>query len=257
MLSIYANVATVSLCFAWFQFIGKSLSIRLCKKYIPLHLERLSDEDKKTLANKMMSSFNSIFVFFNVSAILVLNWQRIRSDPYWADTFVREPYCCISLAYFLSDMINDLRGKRNFNTIFYVLHHSMCLSTISIVIYYRVFIFHVCMRGLNEMSTPVLNLRWALKKFGMENERIYAMTEIAFVVTYFLGRIVTMPVFYYTILITKDTEGYKRLNTLCKVIFFGSAVVIDTLIIYWFLLICKMVFTNVKERTQQIKGKEE
>nr|XP_039274546.1 TLC domain-containing protein 4-B-like isoform X3 [Styela clava] len=205
MLSIYANVATVSLCFAWFQFIGKSLSIRLCKKYIPSHLERLSDEDKKTLANKMMSSFNSIFVFFNVSAILVLNWQRIRSDPYWADTFVREPYCCISLAYFLSDMINDLRGKRNFNTIFYVLHHSMCLSTISIVIYYRVFIFHVCMRGLNEMSTPVLNL---------------------------------------------------RLNTLCKVIFFGSAVVIDTLIIYWFLLICKMVFTNVKERSQ-MKGKED
>nr|XP_039274545.1 TLC domain-containing protein 4-like isoform X2 [Styela clava] len=158
---------------------------------------------------------------------------------------------------FLSrDMINDLRGKRNFNTIFYVLHHSMCLSTISIVIYYRVFIFHVCMRGLNEMSTPVLNLRWALKKFGMENERIYAMTEIAFVVTYFLGRIVTMPVFYYTILITKDTEGYQRLNTLCKVIFFGSAVVIDTLIIYWFLLICKMVFTNVKERSQ-MKGKED
>ncbi|XP_039270478.2 TLC domain-containing protein 4-like isoform X2 [Styela clava] len=226
MLSIYANVATVSLFFAWFQFIGKSLSIRLCKKYIPSHYERLSDEDKKRLASR-------------------------------ADTFVREPYCCINLAYFLSDMINDLRGKRNFSKIIFLIHHSMVLSAISIVIYYRVFLFHICMRGLNELSTPVLNLRWVLKKFGMKNERIYAMTEIAFVVTYFSGRIVTMPVFYYTILITKDTEGYKRLNTLCKVIFFGSAVVIDTLIIYWFLLICKIVFNNVKERTQQIKGKEE
>nr|XP_039270470.1 TLC domain-containing protein 4-B-like isoform X1 [Styela clava] len=257
MLSIYANVATVSLFFAWFQFIGKSLSIRLCKKYIPSHYERLSDEDKKRLASRMMSSLNSTFVVVNVSAILVLNWQRIRSDPYWADTFVREPYCCINLAYFLSDMINDLRGKRNFSKIIFLIHHSMVLSAISIVIYYRVFLFHICMRGLNELSTPVLNLRWVLKKFGMENEGIYAMTEIAFVVTYFSGRIVTMPVFYCTILITKDTEGYQRLNTLCKVIFFGSSVVIDTLIIYWFLLICKMVFNNVKERTQQIKGKEE
>ena len=107
-------------------------------------------------------------------------------------------------------------------------------------------------RLMSEMSTPFVNMRWILQQLGKRNDPIYATNRTLTLYSFFLVRIMPIPIYWYIAGWSWFHDGYKDCDMPIKFIITISGVALDYLNIMWFTQLSKGLFTGSKTGIKHI-----
>ena len=97
----------------------------------------------------------------------------------------------------------------------------------------------------------LFSFRWFFDATGYpRGSFIVVCNGCLMLVTFFLFRIVTLPVFWYQIWLITGTEPVAKLGHLQVTVMYLPSVVLDILNIYWFSKICKGFVKAVRNRSK-------
>ncbi|XP_039259470.2 TLC domain-containing protein 4-B-like [Styela clava] len=220
---------------AFFQWIYHVGSKKFLMWTIPNEYGKLSTQKQNISRSGVSSAVNGIIMFV-CSLYLLLN-HNLHDDLCWKDDFYVRLLACVEMGCYLADTFVLLTGETVEDTAFYIFHHLCIVFGSYIVIVNKVFPFFICLRGLNEISVPFQHLRQTFYDIGWKNNTIYLVNGLAFLFTFFFGRICVIPITMYFISQIVGTAELASVSLFCKVVFLGGVVIIDALNIYWFSLI--------------------
>ncbi|XP_039274456.2 TLC domain-containing protein 4-B-like [Styela clava] len=245
----YLQISAVS-TFLYFIVI-QYVTPLLCELLLPKSKNLLPKGDKLMIANSFVSGINGVFA--TAVALYILLMDNLHEDIFWSNNHHVQVLASIQSGYFIADAIAAILtpGYPGRNT--FLAHHACCLLALFVITTWKVFAFHMCIRTLNEFSAPFFNGRYVLAKLDMKETRLYVINGTLFMITFFLGRIAVMPIYYYAIVSASYGEGYERLHSGLVVAFYGVGVFIDTLNVYWFHLVVKGFFKYVSKSSPHKK----
>ena len=192
---------------------------------------------------------SSVHAFFTscAAAYLLLTEQTLWEDKLFSPSRKSEQMLEISLGYFCGDYILVLLDpvmrvdKAN------LAHHFVSASGISISLYLKQMVFFVVYRYINELSTTVVNLFVVLHMLKRPQGAFYITVSITMVVTFFLCRIVLIPVHWvwvYNALLDPQVANV-HISIYCWAFVVYPA--FDILNIYWFYKMLRGMFKAISK----------
>eukprot|EP00455_Lapot_gusevi_P041061 TRINITY_DN4721_c0_g2_i3.p1 TRINITY_DN4721_c0_g2~~TRINITY_DN4721_c0_g2_i3.p1 ORF type:complete len:290 (-),score=42.28 TRINITY_DN4721_c0_g2_i3:83-865(-) len=232
----------------------------VCSRYFSTY--KANPHDLHEATNKVISGLHAIFSTVASLIVIVSDQSRIGSSE--TRMFGASELCqyCIALScgYFLYDLLHlyldtisqhssfqklvndaDFRQRK----LPYLIHHFACFVVYFLCLCKLFGMLYLCGFLLWELSTPLLNLRWFLLKFGDPNSKLVKHISILFAVTFFLARIVfgTWLTFHLWVdmfpLYSRPDVDHSFLTILL-----GCSTALSLLNLFWFGQIVQMALGN-------------
>lgn len=143
------------------------------------------------------------------------------------------------MGYFAADFIVVAGNRYTQKDVGMLLHHLAGLVSILVCCYYHgQWMMYVLMRLGSELSTPFYNLVWLVSETSCSKSSLmYIIAGAGMVVTFFLSRILTLPLLYYTyfnmVLFEMESTALYAFSMDIKVIGFVLGLILDILNLYW------------------------
>ena len=190
----------------------------------------IPDNDKAQVSEGLVSSFQGFFCG-GVGIITVLATQHdVVKAKYWFAV----PYSTIGSAYFIYDLLamyyshslhKDSKGlnwrahfKRYLQRNMLMFAHHIILIFIlfpALVYYSGMGDFFTGCFYLTEISTPFVNMRVILHKFGMKSSKLYIVNGVLMTIVFAMCRVVMFPFMYLTFL-NQTSKGLTYLQALTR-----------------------------------------
>ena len=216
--------------------IFRLLSPRLSPRLVPSY-SKLSQRDKLKWDFALVSLWFS-FVVSGVTVYGFLSDPQLYRDPIWGTSSVVCLECGMIIGYQTAHMTMMVLEPAALYDVLYILHHVTALTAVTAVATSGACAFFVFYRCLHILSNIFLNFIRLFILVKMEKKsRLFLANGIAFVVVFFLCRIVAMPGYYYAFLAFWSVTMQPPLYTFYVI--GASGVIYDVLNFYWFYLVCK------------------
>jgi len=111
----------------------------------------------------------------------------------------------------------------------------------------RYLVYWANFKLLAEFSTIFLNLRWALSTVNMKKKKLYFVNGLCLTASFFLCRIMLIPIFYNQVLGTIFTSVYKAsMSRFEHYSWLLMSLTLDFLNIVWFRKLMRGVFKHLE-----------
>lgn len=150
------------------------------------------EADKLRWCNKTISALHAILSSAGSITVLAMESQTWENPPSgYSPRFL--PVLFMSVGYFIYDLISYLRqyiatGAKPQTSM--LVHHIICVVAIQYCVAYRIGLLYCMTLLAMEITTPLLQATWMLKKAGLGNSVIFKINGIAFIVSFFIFRVV-------------------------------------------------------------------
>ena len=144
-----------------------------------------------------------------------------------------------AMGYFAADFIVVAGSRYTQKNVGILVHHVAGFVSVLVCCYYHgQWMLYVLMRLSSELSTPFYNLIWVISETNYsKSSLIYLVAGAGMVSTFFLCRILSLPLLYYTyfnlVLFEMDPTAPYAFSLEIKVIGFVLGLAIDVLNLYW------------------------
>ncbi|WFD25248.1 hypothetical protein MNAN1_000215 [Malassezia nana] len=153
------------------------LSHMISPKLFPQSFARMSGRTRISWDLHMVSFVHSIIV----APMALYFWLQIdeSTDRLWGYDYTLGQVYALSLGYFVWDVIMSLR----YEGFAFVLHGALGLAA-ALLVYKPLLMFDGLSVLIWELSTPFLNIHWALDKLGRTGSRLQFINAVCLVITY-------------------------------------------------------------------------
>lgn len=190
-----------------------------------------------------------LFVILNLFLFNVplYNWERKNAE-------LSRIGNSITMGYISADLLIILLSYKHIGDLFTVTHHLMAIWAYYFVVVYGLLPYFANFRQLAEISTPFVNQRWFFDAIGRPRTcRSSIINGYVLGVSFFLCRIVVMPMYYNSCYVAWGTQQQKELGGLVSFYWISTSVVLDVINLYWFSKIVRgamKITRNLKERKE-------
>lgn len=157
----------------------------------------------------------------------------LRKNPIWCESCLVRPNCAIVIGYLVADLLIMFVNWSVVGEFFFVTHHCVTIYAYFYVMSYGVLPWFANFRLLAEFSTPFVNQRWFFDALGLRKSKGYAINGAFLFISFFLARIVTMPVYYLMLFSVYDYPAFQDLGVL-RHIGLIVCLILDSINLYWF-----------------------
>ncbi|KAL4236365.1 TLC domain [Mactra antiquata] len=165
----------------------------------------------------------------------------LYDDKVWYDSSIARLACALVIGYMMADLVCMLLWcKLSSGTVFgYMFHHAATIYAYYFISAYGVLCYFGMLRLIAEASTPAVNKRWFFDTLKYPRTRIpVILNGFLMILTFFIFRMVTMPIYWYQIWLVSGTEEVIELGHI-QLIMYIPCFVLDVLNIFWFYKMCK------------------
>ena len=216
------------------------MSPAIAQKFIPNEYSKLGKK-KSYFLTLPSSTVHAVFVTITTYYLIITGGM---SNMFVSESKLGFFQLQCSLGYFLADFIfccfdKDLRQDKAS-----LAHHITAMLGAFFALYMQgVLMFVVVVRFISELSTPFLNLFWLLMMLDKKESRLFLITSVAMVITFFLCRVAPM-YWLWKVLLTTLLDPRSAIAPLSlRVWSFFTYLIFDVLNIIWF---WKMLKGSVK-----------
>jgi len=221
--------------FAFHMFFCAVLVRWISKRKSPA-FQGFENPKRRNWEMKVTSSFHAIIVtIIGVSVVIhVAKYYEIEDFTKWSSVIGRVNIAW-SIGYMLQDFVWMVIYRKQVDSgAGAYIHHFIAGLAFYLCLYFQVVLFYANFRIISELSTPFVNFRWILSASGKKESRIYMYNGLAMTFAFFLSRIVTIPIFWYSISKVMKTASYwQSFNTFKNLTWLTFCVLLDALNIYW------------------------
>lgn len=192
-------------------FISKKISKNISNVY-----NSLSWNDQCNWNTRYVANLYALIIVPNVFYLLFHNDSPFHENDSTLQlhTFQRKnehslAVLCISLGYFISDLIMCIHAKMLDFKIFF--HHIIAVSGLLGACLSGWFHYHICFMLIPESTTFFVMNRWWLYKSNLKNTKLYLYNGILMVISWFFARVSIFPL-YFVKLYYSSHEIYKELQ---------------------------------------------
>lgn len=190
----------------------------------------LTAADRGHIAEGFVSGVQGFFCGGTGIITVLLTRHNIKSARYW---FV-VPYSTIGSAYFIYDLFAmyyshslqkdsiGLPWKAHFKLYFkrntlMVMHHIILIFILfpALVYYSNMGDFYTGCFYITELSTPFVNVRVILSKFGLKSSKMYILNGVLMTIVFALCRVVMFP-YMYIMYLQQQAKGITMLTALAR-----------------------------------------
>nr|CAB3266984.1 transmembrane protein 56-B [Phallusia mammillata] len=234
--------------FVFFLYFYKHMSPALSGR-IP-KFNRLTKDEKTEWHARNASTLHAVVVTLLAMYVLLFE-EHLRRDIIWGRSTLSECSLSICVGYLLSDLYLIFTNYEAVGgTVGFIIHH--CVSAYAYVygLSGSVLLPVANFRLLAEMSTPFVNLRWALSTTGNKDSELYFYNGLLLTFSFFISRILPMPFFYYMVISVQSLDSYSRVSLPCHISWIGVCMVLDVMNLMWFKKIMSGILTHVIKRSK-------
>nr|XP_002131806.1 transmembrane protein 56-B isoform X1 [Ciona intestinalis] len=240
------NIVTVVGSFLFFLFFDKKLSPSFSSISFPKY--RKLTLDQKNIWNARNSSSLHATVVTLTCMYVILFDEKVKKNHVWGFSKVSETNIAVAVGYLLSDLyLLATTLTRDSDTFGFVVHHLSAIYAYQFALRYGILIYFANLRLLAEMSTPFVNIRWALSIFDNKDSKWYFYNGLTMTFCFFISRILLMPYFYYLVYEVVFLEEYKSVSFLIHVSWISVCIVLDTMNIFWFGKMLKGITKHIRK----------
>lgn len=186
--------------------------------------------DKAHIAEGLVSSVKGFFCGGTGIVIVLATRHNISKGKHWFTV----PYSTIGSAYFIYDLVamyishamhedsKRLPWVPHFKLFFkrstlMIVHHIVLIFFLfpALIYYSNMGDFFTGCFYLTEISTPFVNMRVILSKFGLKSSKLYIINGVLMTVVFAMCRVIMFPYMYLTYL-HQHSKGITYLATLAK-----------------------------------------
>ncbi|XP_035669028.1 TLC domain-containing protein 4-like [Branchiostoma floridae] len=249
---MYPAIVLVSFAVSWAiqDVIAPVLSAKLSSAY-----RSLSAKDRVDWDNRILSTCASIVL----GAIALCGFLRdsgLKPDVVRYESPYMKVACAIVVGYAVADLIIIAVRYRYLATPLMILHHVLTAATCIVCgLMSPLAHFYGNMQLLAELSNPLLHLRRLLTLSGWSyTSPPHVMTSLAFMTTFFLVRVATIPVCWYgwVYLLMPQPEYGRAEYAAAWRIAIALGIVLHTLYLYWFYTICRMAKRSIESLRKEL-----
>lgn len=227
-----------------FYFVSQRFSCMISSKYHQLSVAKRLNWDTRIGSNlhAVIVSVIALYCFFTFDTETRKNAELSRIGN------------SITMGYISADLLIILLSYKHIGDLFTVTHHLMAIWAYYFVVVYGLLPYFANFRQLAEISTPFVNQRWFFDAIGRPRTcRSPIINGYALGVSFFVCRIVVMPIYYNSCYAAWGTQQQKELGGLVSFYWISTSVVLDVINLYWF---SKIVRGAVKITRNLKEGKE-
>ncbi|XP_053394205.1 TLC domain-containing protein 4-B-like [Mercenaria mercenaria] len=217
-----------------FRFVSPFVSRRITKTY-----RDLPTYEQQEWNDRFMSNVNAV-ISIALSGYCLLFEPRAREEV-WYDSPAARTACAIIVGYMFADILCMsiwCKMKRG-EMLGFLFHHAATVYAYYFISAYGVLCYFGMLRLIAEVSTVPVNQRWYFDMTGYPRARvIVVLNGFLMLITFFVFRIVAMPLYWYQIWLVTGTEAVMKLGHI-QLIMYIPCFVLDVLNITWFYKMCR------------------
>lgn len=198
------------------------------------------------------SSIHALFTFLSAVYLLFIE-QKLWEDKLFSPSRLAEIELELSLGYFCGDYVLVLLDPVMRVDKGSLAHHFVSATGTAISLYLRQMVFFVVYRHTNELSTIPVNLFVVLQMLKRPHGKFYIVVSIAMVITFFLCRIVVIPIHW--VWMCNAYMDPKVADIHISIICWSFVVypAFDILNIYWFTKMLRGMFKAISKFTKSAR----
>ncbi|KAL5970004.1 TLC domain-containing protein 4 [Taenia solium] len=228
-------ILTSFLIWAFIHHVASPLIFSRNVAYRALNKYKRMEWDSRVVSTLHATSVSVLCV------VALVKESQLWADPFFAQGWMGLTALCISIGYFLCDIISMPIYYDRKNQLIFTVHHSAATIAFYIILVYKVGLFFGVYRLTTELSTPFTNQRWFYRKVGYTlDRRRVAIVSLIFSIFFAITRnfmIIPYWSFMYSLYGTpKHIAARERLPNL-DVPMFVCSLILDALNIYWALMV--------------------
>nr|CAB3266981.1 transmembrane protein 56-B [Phallusia mammillata] len=223
------NICLSCLFFVWFD---KKVSPYF-SKLLP-QFSKFTPNQKSEWHARTTSTIHSATVTVLVIYVLLYD-DTLRKDLVWGQSTISQTSIAIATGFLTSDLyliITNFEGVGG--TMTFVAHHVVSIFAYVYALTGGILLSVANFRLLAEMSTTFVNIRWFMSNAGYKGSKLYYYNGLFMTFTFFLSRILPMPVFYYVALHIINLEQYSSISWPAHVTWITACITLDIMNIVWF-----------------------
>uniref|UniRef100_H2ZDZ0 TLC domain-containing protein n=1 Tax=Ciona savignyi TaxID=51511 RepID=H2ZDZ0_CIOSA len=243
------NFVTVIGSFIFFLFFDKKLSPYFSNLQFPKY-RKLAMEQKNIWNSRNSSSLHATVVTLTCVYVLLFD-EKVKKSPIWGVSKISESNIAIAVGYLLSDLyLLATTLARDNDTLGFVVHHLSAIYAYQFALRYGTLIYFANFRLLAEMSTPFVNIRWALSVCDVKTGTFYFYNGVMMTFCFFISRILSMPYYYYLVMNAVNSEDYQSISPLIHVSWISVCIVLDIMNIFWFKKMLVGILKHMKKSSE-------
>lgn len=218
-----------------FRFVSPVVSRCVTQTY-----RLLRKDEQEEWNDRFISNINAL-VSIILSGYCLFLETGTNEDKVWHDSPVARIACAVIVGYMLADVLCMLLWcKMKRGELFgFLFHHAATIYAYYFISAYGVLCYFGMLRLIAEMSTIPVNQRWYFDTTRYPRTRcIVIFNGFLMVLSFFIFRMVAMPVYWYQIWTVSGTEAATKLGHI-QLIMYIPCFVLDCLNIVWFYKMCK------------------
>ncbi|KAJ7386446.1 TLC domain [Desmophyllum pertusum] len=223
-LYIYTSAASFVFCLFLFYVISPRFSSLISTGYRELPVAKKLDWDTRIGSNLhavVVSSISLYCFFFDAET---------TSNPIVNDAILVRMQIAITMGYILADFLIIILSYKYIGDLFTVVHHIMAIWAYYFVVVYGVLTYFANLRQLAEISTPFVNQRWFFDAISHpRSSRGFFVNGYVMGGSFFLCRIMIMPIYYYKCYSVWGTEEQRNLGVLISFYWISTCIVLDAI----------------------------
>nr|XP_028588570.1 transmembrane protein 56 isoform X1 [Podarcis muralis]XP_028588571.1 transmembrane protein 56 isoform X1 [Podarcis muralis]XP_028588572.1 transmembrane protein 56 isoform X1 [Podarcis muralis] len=198
------------------------------------------DQKKKIEWNsRTVSSFHALLVGVFCLYILMYD-EAVNADHVWGEPSTVQLNLAITSGYLISDLLLIIFYWNAIGDIYFVIHHLVALYAYYFVLERGLLAYFANFRLLAEISTPFVNQRWFYEVLGYSKaSKSNIINGLLMTITFFLGRIIVIPIYYAKVAAEVGTEAFDRLGLAAQSAWFISSIILDIMNLKWMVRITK------------------
>ncbi|XP_078353800.1 TLC domain-containing protein 4-like [Oculina patagonica] len=247
-LYVCTSAASFLCCLFLFYIVSPKFSSLVSSGYHELPRAKKIDWDTRIGSNLHAVVVSAISLYCFVFD------TETTSSPIGNDAVLVRVGVAITMGYILADFLIIALSYKYIGDLFTMVHHLMAIWAYYFVVVYGVLIYFANVRQLAEISTPFVNQRWFFDAIGHpRSSRGFVINGYLMGASFFLCRILIMPIYYYKCYSVWGTEEQKNLGFLINFYWIFTCIVLDSINLYWFVKIVR----GAMKLTRKLKDRKE